>query len=283
MTEVAVAPQETGPLSPEQQQQQNGDNNTEGLLAGKFKTQEELEKGYLELQRMVGQRGDKEAPDSSGDQGDQGNGDGPDNKDGKDDDEDRGEGVYGEAVDTALRSAGLEPRTVANEYAENKSLSDQTYADLAKAGYDRDVVDSYIRGFEAEQQAAAEESASAADLRESEVKEIHSSVGGETQFRQMMAWAGENFTPEEKAAFDNTLDKGDLSAIKLAVDGIHSRYKNSEGYEPPLNRGGQGGPGVQPYTHVDQITKAVSDPRYGKDAEYMRNHMQRLQASSVLG
>lgn len=57
--EIEAPLEQTGPLSPEQEaaltgkeQQAEGEN----LLAGKFKTQEELEKGYKELESKLGEQ-----------------------------------------------------------------------------------------------------------------------------------------------------------------------------------------------------------------------------------
>ena len=87
----------------------------EELIAGKFKSQEDLLKAYNELQKKLGEPKEPEAP--------------------------KEEPKAEETADTGFNANKYE-----QEVAENGKLSDESYTDLEKKGFTRQQVDQYIQG-----------------------------------------------------------------------------------------------------------------------------------------
>lgn len=139
----------------------------ERLLAGKYKSVEDLEKAYSELQSKLGQRQEEteaqpeEAPSQE------------------------------EAKET-VEQAGLNFDAMYEEYSTNNGLSQATYDSLAKAGISKEVVDNYIAGQEAIQQSA--------------IDSIVNEVGGTQSYQDMVEWAASNLTEAEQNAFNNSLN-----------------------------------------------------------------------------
>jgi len=103
----------------------------EQLILGKFKTQEDLEKAYQELETKLGTKEENPLVDATEAQ---------------------------KAAEEQVTNAGLDYKVMSQEFATNGKLSDETYASLEKAGITKDVVDSYIAG----QQALADNARSSA-------------------------------------------------------------------------------------------------------------------------
>lgn len=87
----------------------------EELIAGKFKSQEDLLQAYNELQKKLGEPKEPEAP--------------------------KEEPKVEDTADT-----GFNVNKYEQEVAENGKLSDESYADLAKKGFTKQQVDQYIQG-----------------------------------------------------------------------------------------------------------------------------------------
>lgn len=88
----------------------------EELIAGKFKSQEDLLKAYQELESKLGQPKEAEAPKEE------------------------------PKAETASEAAGFNVTAYEQEYAETGALSDKSYADLEKKGFTKQQVDQYIQG-----------------------------------------------------------------------------------------------------------------------------------------
>ena len=67
------------------------------------------------------------------------------------------------------------------------------YGDLQKAGFNQDMVDSYLKGVRESYGMAAQE-AEAPVLSDAEVAEVHSIAGGKQGYEQLMAWASDNIS-----------------------------------------------------------------------------------------
>lgn len=171
-------------------------------------------------------------------------------------------------VNDILSKASLDPAKVAEEYTANKALSDDTYAALEKAhGYSREVVDAWLAGQEA--------------LAEKMNQQVYSAAGGEDQYMSMIKWASTNIPQAEAQAFDAILDKGDMAQIVLAVQGLRAKYESAFGRpvssEPKLLQG-VASPAVSSpgYQSRAEIVRAMSDPRYKSDPAYRLEVERRL-------
>lgn len=221
------------------------------LLAGKYKTQAELEKGYIELLKMksapakpvaspvvtkpaavvpvaapvVAAVVDPNAPAV----------------------------VAPVAVDPAVAAAetlvagaGLDFTTMSAEYATKGGLSDETFAALEAGGIPRVMVDQYIAG----QQAIADRGRT----------EIVAIAGGEDGYGKLMTWAATALDAPAIAAYNEAVNGSDMDATRLAVTGLKARMSESEGIEPALIEGGASS--ADGYANSGELRAAMKDPRY---------------------
>jgi len=243
--------------APEKAPAGNGQDNRPGWLPEKFKSPEELAKAYAELEQKLGQR---QAP-AEGDQGGQPEHQGQD-----------AEQQMQQATE-ALKVAGLDITPFSEEFARDGKLSDDSYAKLAEAGFSREVVDTFIRGVQAEQNSVQE-------MAEKDVAEIKALAGGEDAYLQMIQWAATALSPEEIQAFDSLTETGNKDVIKMAVAGLVARWQAAEGKEPELILDGRK-PGQDVFRSVAEVTAAMRDPRYKTDEAYRNDVIAKLGRSKV--
>lgn len=164
----------------------------------------------------------------------------------------------------------------ASEYAEHKSLTDETYAVLQEAGVSRAVADSLI----ASQVQAAD--TSVADFRNG----VYDSAGGEENFKAIQNWAAENLSDAEIEAFNKVVSNpNSLQEAKLAVEALANRYKASVSNPPSNQVRGDGSP-VGPdmsdkFTSWAEVSAAMRDSRYDTDAGYMKQVHEKLARSPL--
>lgn len=215
-------------------------------LPEKFKTPEDLAKSYAALEKKMSQgtEAKEEASPSA-------------------------EIPSTDDAEQAVESAGLDFDALQTEYQANQGLTDDTYESLAKSGIPREVVDSYIAGQEQ----------LAVSLRE----QTFASVGGEEAYSSIMEWASTNLNAGEIEAYNTSINSGNMDQIQLTVQGLKSRYTAANGSEPKLisgdtssaNAGGR-------FDSVAQLTEAMRDPRYAKDAAFRKSVQNKLANSSIL-
>lgn len=172
-----------------------------------------------------------------------------------------------EEARSAVDSAGLDFNALSDEFLSNGTLSEDSYKALASKGFDRDLVDSYIEG-----------QAAKADLFRAEVL---LEVGGEQSYTDMVTWAAQNLSKAEIEAYDAQVDSGNLTAAKMAVAGLKARYEKANGDEPSLLNGDTGGSSAEVFRSTAELTAAMRDPRYKKDAAYRQDVERKLAKSSL--
>lgn len=156
----------------------------------------------------------------------------------------------------ALQAKGLDINDFNAEYADKGALSEESYAKLAKVGFDKATVDSVVAGQVA--------------LRAQADAEGYAVAGGQEAFTKMSAWAAANLTAPQKEAF-NTAVSGSTDAMKLAVAGLRAQYEAASGREPTLVGGAAPGATNTGYQSRAEMTAAMRDPRYQKDAAYRKS------------
>jgi hypothetical protein len=225
-------------------------------LPEKFKDVEQMAEAYGQLEKKLGS-GEEGEGISTGDV-----------EEGKNPEaETSDEAVAGSDVQQAVEAAGVDFDSLQTEYNEQGGLSEDAYGKLAEAGFPQDLVNSWIKGQEA--------------LANSYQSSIHDIVGGEKSYSDMTQWAGENLSETEISAFDRAVDSGDIDMVKLAVQGLQSKYQTAEGSDPSL-LGGQSAPssgGV--YSSWAEVTQAMGDPRYNNDPAYRQSVSAKLGRSNV--
>jgi hypothetical protein len=142
----------------------------------------------------------------------------------------------------------------AREYTQDGKLSDNSYGILEKAGYDKDTVDTYMRGVAATQ------------------NDLFGIVGGQDAFKEMTEWAGESMNDQDIAYFNQEINSNDMSRMKGAMNFLQTRFQTAgmktapkSRVEPTTNTNANN---VKGYTHLDQLKADQRDPRYKTDASF---------------
>lgn len=247
----------------------------EGLLAGKFKTPADLEKAYNELQKKLGAPKEEQKPADDAVDGDDADAEAKakaeaEAKEGETDDE--VETVYGKAVASALKEAGVDPKAAAETFAKEGKLSDADVEAFEKAGFPKAVVDAYLRGVTGQAESVKQKAATS-------VEDIKAAVGGEDGFKTVRNYISSNFTQAEKEAFNAELATGDADKAMAAVVAAKARYDAEFGTEnDPLT--GKNPGGVLGYADDAEMMADMRKPAYKKDPAYRAKVAARIKAST---
>jgi hypothetical protein len=275
---ITITQNESPALSPENEEMlaalaSDGDEKPAELLAGKYKSVEDLEKAYKELQTKLS-RGQSTAPEAEDDNAAEDD----DETDSSDDETDKPAGdareIYGDLIGGKLDEAGIDFQEMNVRWQQSGTLESEDYDQLAEAGFNRDMVDAYLSGL---QYKAAQDTA----LSVKEVASIKESLGGEAEYSKMIQWAGDNLSPEEVEGFNQIINTQPMAAVKMAVTGLYARYTAVEGREPKLIGGRASKGSSDKFESTAQLVEAMSDPRYSKDPAYQRKVQEKLGRSSI--
>jgi len=232
----------------------------EQLFAGKYKSAQELEKAYGELQKKLGEKGNEDS-ESAGD---------TEPTDSKEDSE--------ETEETSQASPEVELITSASdEYAEKGELSEETLAKFSSMS-SQDLVKAYMEA----QANAPEQSQPVADISDASVNEVKNFAGGEKSYDNIVNWASQNLDQKSIEAFDSIVNTGSVDAIKLAVSGLKSQYDNANGYEGKMLTGKAPVEQRDVYRSQQELVAAMSDRRYDNDPAYRQDVIAKLERSDNL-
>ena len=204
------------------------------LLAGKYKTPEDLEKAYKELEAKLGKPEEEEAKEETP--------------------KEETTPSTEEEAQAVAEEKGFDLAELNKEYAEAGQLSEDTYKMLESKGLTKDAVDAYIEGQKA--------------LAERNVQELHSVAGGTESFNEMVEWANDNLSEGEIDTLNNLISKQETA--KFAIEGLYARYK-SQGAGPNLiDEGRTQGTSTQGYQSTREMTREMADPRYKADPAFRK-------------
>ena len=230
--------------------------NDHSQYAGKFKSAEDLEKAYLELQKKLGsQETDESAPT----------------------DDDSAPDSAPEEDEPSPVSKRVDFLKEASEeyYSNDNALKPETLQKL-KEMPSEDLIDAYMEMQKTNPVAQAQ------PLSADAAKTIVDSVGGQDSYNDTLAWAADNLKPEEVAAYDNVVNSGSKDAIFFAVQALNQRYKDSVGFEGQQISGRAPKSTVKGFRSNAELANAISDPRYRNDPAYRYDIEQKLAASGDL-
>ena len=249
------------------------------LLAGKYKSAQELEKAYMELQGKLGSQEKTEAePEPKAEKPESEfipeNGyldDGSINYDTVTE-------TYGAAVTEKLKSAGVDPWTISAQFHESGGeVTDEMVSTLTNAGFSEKAVRSYFAGRASEQGYDAP----AEDITESQINEIKQSVGGDQTYANVVNWAKSSLDQEQTNAFDEVVNTGSVAAIKLAVAGLKAQYDNANGVEGRMVTGKAPTNSGDIFRSQAELVAAMNDPRYDRDPAYRQDVVEKLDRSNL--
>tara|TARA_Y100001963_G_scaffold137878_1_gene202044 strand:- start:242 stop:1000 length:759 start_codon:yes stop_codon:yes gene_type:complete len=214
------------------------------MLAGKFKTAEDLEQGYIELQKKLGEPKEEKAEPEK-----------PEAKEEK-----------AEEIDTAFLD------TLWNE--SQKEFTQDTI-DKLQGMKPEDVAQMYL------EYRANEKPTETTGLSEQDVTQLKSVVGGEQEYNQMMGWAKETLSEQEVNMYDAVMDKGDPLAAFFAVQALTYRFNDSRGVDGEMLQGKAAKSEGDTYKSQAQVVKDMSDPQYDKDPAYRQAIYDKLERSNL--
>jgi hypothetical protein len=123
----------------------------------------------------------------------------------------------------------------------------------------------------------------AVSITDAEALAVVDAVGGKAVYDKALAWAGDNFSPEEANNYDAVIATGNKAAIAFAVEALTQRYKAAEGFEGDTISGGRTrAPAVKAFRSNAELATAIRDRRYHEDPAYRMDVEARLAVSGDL-
>ena len=228
----------------------------EQLLAGKYKSTEDLEAAYLSLQKKLGQ--EEEVDYESSDEG-------------YEVEEEGDEEVFDEAPAVSLINEASE-----EYYANDGTLSEETIERFSEMS-SQDLVNAYIEIQSKNPQANPQ----GVEMSDAQVNSVMNAAGGEAQYNRIVEWAASNLDNRSIDAFDSVVDSGNPAAINIAFAGLQSRYNDANGYEGRMLQGKAADSRGDVYRSQAELVAAMGDPRYDSDPAYRADVIEKLNASDL--
>ncbi|MGV1762803.1 capsid assembly protein [Rhizobium rhizogenes] len=251
-------------------------------LPEKFKSTEDLLRAYQELEKKLGTPSDEEGAEEDADEnlaekseeGDPSDDLPEDLEITEDDVEEASEEPTDETEETPDEAEEPLTATEVVEYLTGKfseqegKLSDEDYQLAEEMGYDRNMVDNYIRG----QQAAQE----LANIR------IEQAAGGKDNLEAMLIWAATGLSAAEIEAYNATMADTNVDNAAMGVAKLREAYEAANGRSTGKLLGGKP-PRADSSTFASwaDVTTAMADKRYGKDAAYTAQVAAKLDRSRL--
>ena len=238
------------------------------LLAGKFRNQEELLKGYEELQRKLGQPDRSEADPESA----------PPVQSYS---QEQAAQVYGSEAVEALQAKGIDLAEVMFKADSGEDISNH-FDDLAEVfQVPRQVVENYVG------KAQAGGTQEAVGLSEADAASIKEMVGGEQGFAGLSNWAAANLDAGELASYNAVVDSGNKAAIEWALKAMVARRSAPDAVVEPKLYGGGTAPKQTRFESQQQVLDAMNKTNergqrlYEVDEAYRNRVAQMMAVSDV--
>jgi len=240
------------------------------MLAGKYKSAEDLETAYLELQKKLGQDTPaEEAPKEEAVRDDFYTDDGGVNYDTANE-------LYGDQLGNLFKDNSIDPFAMSKHFSENGgTLSEEMYTELGKAGLSKDIVDSYLDGVRNRNGIEP----TAPTLSDSEINEVKGIAGGEEGYQTLMDWAGQNLDQTAIEEYDNVLKTANKSAIKFAVSALMGKYEDSQGRDSKIVTGKESP--QESYRSMAEVVRDMNKPEYTQDQAFRDDVIRKLAASNL--
>jgi len=213
------------------------------LLAGKYRSAEELERGYLELQKRLGgnqEEVEQEQPTEEAEQAEEETNEEPD--------------LY-DSIMESYRTGEWDPELVSK--VESMSPVDVANMFLEKG------------------------TAQTVQATSDDIEQIQASVGGTEEYQNMIQWASQNLSEQEVGMYDTVMDRGDPLAMFFAVQALNARYQDAVGYDGELLTGQSPRNTSDAFRSQAELVAAMSDPRYDRDPAYRADVADKLERSNL--
>ena len=226
----------------------------EQVYAGKYKSAQELEKAYIELQAKLGEKKEETETETAS--------------------------AEEQPEDTPKMSEGATLITDASkEYFDNgNKLSPETMAKFSSMS-SQDLIKAYMevsQNPEFQQQGAPP-----AEITTAQINQIKNSAGGEQQYANIVNWAKTNLPQDQIVAFDEVVNTGSVQAIQLAVSGLKAEYDNANGVEGRMVTGKAPQNSGDVFRSQQELVAAMNDPRYDRDPAYRQDVIEKLDRTDL--
>jgi hypothetical protein len=236
-------------------EQARKDEESELRYAGKFKSAEDLEKAYKELESKLGKKEEASPEDN--------------------DETPAEESVDNQPVEDLSDTAQFIQEASSEYFSNNNQLKPDTIQKLKELPSEQ-LIDAYM---ELQKDATIQQQT----LTDTDANQILSSIGGEDVYNEALGWAVDNLKPDEVAAFDNVINSGNKDAIFFAANALVQRYQNDVGFEGKRVSGKSiKSQSAKAFRSQAELARAISDPRYRNDPAYRLDIQDRLAASGDL-
>ena len=224
----------------------------EQVYAGKYKSAQELEKAYMELQSKLGEQ------------------------------EEKGETEVAEKEpeDKPTLSEGATLITSATDeyYANGNQLTPETLQKFSSMS-SQDLIKAYMEVQQLPEYQQAQQAP--VEISESQVNQIKNAAGGEAAYSNIINWAKSNLEAEQLNAFDDVVNTGSVQAINLAVAGLKAQYDNANGVEGRMVTGKAPTNSGDVFRSQQELVAAMNDPRYDRDPAYRQDVVEKLDRSNL--
>jgi len=223
----------------------------EQLLAGKYKSAEDLESAYIELQKKLG---------------------------------DSKEEASEENVETVSEEKEEEPKeeepktkdssvldTLWKQKDSKDGFSDELLKELASTN-PGELAKEYLRYRNANEPKG---------LTEENVSQLMQTAGGEERYNQIINWANKNLNANEQKMYDTVVDRGDPLACYFALQALMGRYTDAVGTDGRMIAGKPPSSAGDVFKSQAEMVKAMEDDRYNDDPAYRQAIMEKLERSNI--
>ena len=223
----------------------------ENLLAGKYKSAEELEKAYKELEAKLGDQPEQAEPEPEA-----------------------------EPEPTTLSDNANIITSASDEYYQNDGkLSPETLQKFSNMS-SQDLVNAYLEVTKSPEWQAAPPS-EVSDISDAQINQVKNAAGGDAAYQNMVQWAGANLDAKSIEAFDQIINTGSLDAINFAVKGLKSQYDAANGVEGTMVQGKAAPDRGDIFRSQAELVAAMSDRRYDNDPAYRQDVIEKLDRSDL--
>lgn len=173
-----------------------------------------------------------------------------------------------ENAKTTLESKGLDYGKMEAEYNESGQLSEESYKALKEAGYDKDIVDAVLAGWQAK--------------ADNFYNAVVASAGGEEAYKGLTQFVSSQGQAAVEA-FNEVVTNANLNTIASYIAGVKAQMTAKYGTNNPTLTGGGVVNKTAGFQDQNEMIKAMQDKRYGRDAKYTKEVEKKLAVSTLFG
>ena len=157
-----------------------------------------------------------------------------------------------------------------DSYEKNGTLSEAEYAELAEAGYTKEQVDSEIEYREYKKEKALNDV-------------LEPLGGGADKFKEVVAWAQENKTPEQIKELNEALAGAPKLAQQALLKQLYSEADKGNSTDDVLHTNSTQTTPSKGYGSESELFADMNNPAYNTDAKFNKKVMEKLSRTNKEG